>query len=74
MADTEDLKSSGGQPPCGFESRPRHHLSPTAMRTFVAPTALAVKHQIIDPSSDFGCTLAVRRNNAVEITPMIKSD
>ena len=20
-----DLKFSGGQPPCGFESRPRHH-------------------------------------------------
>src|SRR6266849_10622472 len=24
MADTEDLKSSGAQAPCGFESRPRH--------------------------------------------------
>ena len=24
MADTEDLKSSGSQGPCGFESRPRH--------------------------------------------------
>src|ERR1039457_264036 len=25
MAYAEDLKFSGGQPPCGFESRPRHH-------------------------------------------------
>ena len=25
MADTEDLKSSGRQRPCGFESRPRHN-------------------------------------------------
>ncbi len=25
MADTEDLKSSGSQGPCGFESRPRHN-------------------------------------------------
>jgi hypothetical protein len=24
MADAEDLKSSGAQAPCGFESRPRH--------------------------------------------------
>ena len=31
MADTEDLKSSGAQAPCGFESRPRHHLSATAI-------------------------------------------
>jgi hypothetical protein len=31
MADTEDLKSSGAKAPCGFESRPRHHVSPTAM-------------------------------------------
>ncbi len=30
-ADTEDLKSSGGQPPCGFESRPRHHVPATAI-------------------------------------------
>ena len=25
MADTEDLKSSGSQGPCGFESRARHN-------------------------------------------------
>ena len=27
MAYAEDLKFSGGEPPCGFESRPRHHHS-----------------------------------------------
>jgi Phage integrase family len=26
MADVTDLKSVGGLPPCGFDSRPRHHI------------------------------------------------
>jgi hypothetical protein len=28
QSNLRDLKFSGGQPPCGFESRPRHHGSP----------------------------------------------
>ncbi len=32
-ADAKDLKSFGGQPPCGFKSRPGHH----APREWVAP-------------------------------------
>jgi hypothetical protein len=36
MADTEDLKSSGSQGPCGFESRPRHLVPATsALISFV---------------------------------------
>ncbi len=32
MADTEDLKSSGRQRPCGFESRPRHTMKSKAYK------------------------------------------
>jgi hypothetical protein len=33
MADTEDLKSSGRQRPCEFESRPRHHKAKPISQT-----------------------------------------
>jgi hypothetical protein len=39
--DTEDLKSSGGQPPCGFESRPRHQKSRGFQLSRPASRALA---------------------------------
>src|ERR1022692_3838186 len=34
VVDTLDLKSSGGQPPCGFESRPRHRESGAPKRSY----------------------------------------
>jgi hypothetical protein len=43
MADTEDLKSSGAQAPCGFESRPRHHLFADSYAVFVGSNAQAVR-------------------------------
>ena len=54
MADTEDLKSSGSQGPCGFESRPRHlELTTTA----VGPCLLCCPQNAFDHvcGLTFGC-------------------
>jgi hypothetical protein len=63
MADTEDLKSSGAKAPCGFESRPRHHISATATWFFSNLERIPCQvpqHQFF--GSDFGFTLAVLEN------------